>query len=220
MPNTTDVNKHREVFSSTLAAVVVEIYWRRVTPALSGDHIRRLMTAFSQGDRRAADDLVAIFYPQLRRLATSHLRGERCGHSWHPTLLVNELYLELIKIKAFSPPDEDGGDAKAAFFGLAAHLMRRLLIHHARPLREKAVKLDLADWDMSSAAGQVAEIELALSRLEAIRPRLRSIVELKVFEGMTLDEIAQRLDCSTATVTREWHFAKHVLQEQFGFRNY
>ena len=177
------------------------------------------MAAFSQGDRRAADELVEIFYPQLRRLATSRMRGERRNHSWQPTVLVNEFYLELIKIKALSTHDSDGEGAKAAFFGLAAHLMRRLLIRHARPLREKAIKLNLADCDVTAAAGQVAEIELLLSRLEAIRPRLRSIVELKVFEGLTLEETARQLQCSTATVTREWNFAKHVLQQELDLRN-
>jgi RNA polymerase sigma factor (TIGR02999 family) len=172
------------------------------------------MTAFRQGDKQAADELVEIFYPQLRRLANSRMRKESSGNSWQATLLVNELYLELIKIRALPAPESDGGDGKAAFFGLAAHLMRRLLIHHSRPLRAKAIKVELDYSAAISGTESVAEIEMALSRLNAIRPRLRAIVELKVFEGMTLDEVALRLKCSSATVTREWYFARHWLQKE------
>jgi len=174
------------------------------------------MSEFRRGDRHAADELVEIFYPQLRRLANSRMRGEGPGHSWQATVLVNELYLELIKIKALPAPDTDDGDGKAAFFGLAAHLMRRLLIHHSRPLGSKAIKVEIEDSAATASVQGVAEIEDALSRLEALRPRLRAIVELKVFEGMTLDEVANRLDCSSATVTREWNFARHWLQKEFG----
>jgi RNA polymerase sigma factor (TIGR02999 family) len=174
------------------------------------------MAAFRQGDKEAANQLVEIFYPQLRRLANSRMRREQPGHSWQPTLLVNELYLELIKIKALPPPDLDDGNGKAAFFGLAAHLMRRLLIHHSRPLSAKAVKVELDGFAAGSGAETVADIEVALSRLEALRPRLRAVVELKVFEGMTLDEVAARLECSPATVTRDWNFARHWLQKELG----
>jgi RNA polymerase sigma factor (TIGR02999 family) len=185
-----------------------------MTPGVPGETINRLMEAFRQGDKRAAEKLVEIFYPQLRRLANSRMKSERLGHSWQPTLLVNELYLELIKIKALPPPETAGEDGKTAFFGLAAHLMRRLLVHHSRPLRAKAVITEITDYGMSSGIESVAEIEVALSRLESIRPRLRAIVELKVFEGMTLEEVAERLECSTATVTREWNFARHLLQKE------
>jgi DNA-directed RNA polymerase specialized sigma24 family protein len=92
--------------------------------------------------------------------------------------------------------------------------MRRLLIHHSRPLAAKAVRVELDDCWANHGVETVTEIEVALSRLEAIRPRLRAIVELKVFEGMTIDEVAHRLGCSTATVTREWYFARHWLQQE------
>jgi DNA-directed RNA polymerase specialized sigma24 family protein len=104
---------------------------------------------------------------------------------------VNERYLELIKIKAL-PPDAERGDGKAAFFSLVAFLMRRLLIHHSLPQQAKAVKVELDDSAASPGVESVAEIEVALSRLNTIRPRLRAIVELKVLEGMTLDEVARQ----------------------------
>jgi RNA polymerase sigma factor (TIGR02999 family) len=185
----------------------------KMQPAASPKHISTLMAAFRQGDKHAANDLIEIFYPQLRRLASRQMSGERAGHSWQPTLLVNELYLELLKIKALPSPADGGADEKAAFFGLAAHLMRRLLIHHARPLRAKAVNVPLEKAE-ELAAASIDEVETMLAKLARIRPRLRSIVELKVFEGMTIDEIAARLDCSTATVIREWSFAKHFLETE------
>ena len=168
--------------------------------------VNRLMGAFRQGDKQAASELVEMFYPQLRRLANARMRKEGVGHSWQATLLVNELYLELIKIKALKGPESDGGDEKSAFFGLAGYLMRRLLIHHSRPLSAKAVKVELdANSPLGSGAESVAEVEHALSRLNAIRPRLRAIVELKVFEGLTAEEIAERLECGPSTVAREWN---------------
>jgi len=176
------------------------------------------MGLFRTGDKEAANKLIEIFYPELRRLADARLRNEPDGHSWQPTLLVNELYLELIKIKALPPPETElGANGKAAFFGLAAHLMKRLLIHHARPLASKQVRVelvDLADSALHAGVDPMTDIEVALSRLHAIRPRLRAIVELKVFEGMTTHEIADRLGCSTATATREWNFAQHWLQDE------
>lgn len=176
------------------------------------------MQAFRQGDQDAARQLVEMFYPQLRRIAATRMKGERADHSWRPTELVNELYLEMIKIKALKGGESsDSVDERTAFFGLAGHLMRRLLIHHARPLRFKAVKVEV-DERMQSDEGMesVTRIEVALSRLEVIRPRLRAVVEMRVFEGLTGDEIAERLHCARATVTREWEFARHWLQKEFG----
>jgi RNA polymerase sigma factor (TIGR02999 family) len=184
-------------------------------PSVPAQTVSRLMAAFRQGDKQAASELVEMFHPQLRRIASSRMKGERVGHSWQPTLLVNELYLELIKIKALKPPEADGGDEKSAFFGLAALLMRRLLIHHSRPLRAKAVKVEFPqDATVDLRTESVAEIELALSRLEGIRPRLRTIVELRVFEGLTESEVAERLNCARSTISREWDFAKHWLQRE------
>lgn len=182
--------------------------------------IGRLMAAFRAGDKDAADELVTIFYPELRRIANARMRGERAGHSWQPTLLVNELYLELVKLKALPGPEQDDGEAKAAFFGLVARIMSRLLIHHSRPLRASAAAVSFDERKGPFIAAPLAEIESTLSRLEAIRPRLRAIVELKVFEGMTLEEVADQLKCSTATVTREWSFARHWIRREMGHSDF
>ncbi len=81
-----------------------------------------------------------IFYPELKRMAASKLRGERAGHSWQPTLLVNELYLQMVKIKTLRPEDVERSNDRAAFLALAGQIMKRLLIHHARPAFRQSAK--------------------------------------------------------------------------------
>jgi RNA polymerase sigma factor (TIGR02999 family) len=177
--------------------------------------IPSLMAAFRAGDSDAGARLTELFYPELKRLAARHLMRERQGHSWQPTVLVNELYLEFAKIKSLRPSDSPYNDDKAAFFALAGQLMRRLLIHHARPLSKKAVKVPLWD-DLRIAPEQsLAEIEGVLRQLEAINPVIRDVVELKVFEGCTAEEIAKRLGFATVTINRHWQFARHWLRLHF-----
>lgn len=144
------------------------------------------------------------------------MKGERSQHSWQPTLLVNELYLQLIKSRALRPEDMAGGkDDRQTFLSLAAWMMKRLLIHHSRPLSQKAAKVPVVEESVAVPSFEsLTEMDQTLERLEAIRPRLRQIVELRVFEGLTGDEIAERLGCGPATVTREWNFAKHWLQQE------
>jgi|RhiMethySRZTD1v2_1073278.scaffolds.fasta_scaffold862286_1 RNA polymerase sigma factor (TIGR02999 family) len=183
------------------------------TPA--PDTVARLMTDFRKGDKAAANRLVELLYPELRKLAATKMRGERTGHTWQPTLLVNELYLALVKIKALG----DGGNAdqeKAAFLGLAGHVMKHLLIDHARPLYRRAEKIELRDMPDRVPAGveSMQFVEEALARLAAINPKLRSVIEMRVFEGLTGDEIAQQLGCSPRTVANLWTFAKRWLEKE------
>jgi RNA polymerase sigma factor (TIGR02999 family) len=186
--------------------------------ASNSAEIATLMARFRAGDHAAAGRLVEFFYPELRRLAGAHMVKERPGHTWQPTALVNELYMELVKINAIRARDPEGDKERAAFFSLAAFLMRRLLIHNARPMARRAQKVELLDFADEQGGGiqALAEIEDALNRLAAIEPRLRAVVEGKVFEGRTIDQIAQRLGCGTATVERDWSFAKRWLSREFG----
>src|SRR5271157_5734029 len=97
------------------------------------ERVTGLMGRFRQGDREAAGELFELFYPKLKQLAASRMRLERTPHTWQPTALVNELYLELVKIRALRD-SESGEDDCAEFLKLSAWLMKRLLILHARPL--------------------------------------------------------------------------------------
>lgn len=156
-----------------------------------------------------------LFYPELKRLAAGQLRRERQGHSWQPTLLVNELYLELVKIKALRPAETEHPDDKAAFLALAGQIMKRLLIHHARPLAYKAQKVPVWEELLSGADTSLIEVEELLSRLAAIKPVIRTVVELKVFEGRTAEEIAEQLGCAPVTVNRYWQFARQWMKTEW-----
>jgi RNA polymerase sigma factor (TIGR02999 family) len=170
------------------------------------------MAAFRNGDSEAGARLIDLFYPELKRLAAGQMRGERQGHSWQPTLLVNELYIQMVKIKALMPAETDRPNDKAAFFALAGQIMKRLLIHHARPLSQKAQKVPVWEDLRSESDDSLIEVEHLLSRLAAIKPIVRTVVELKVFEGRTAEEIAEQLGCATVTVHRYWQFARHWMR--------
>lgn len=175
------------------------------------------MANFRQGDRAAAGKLVEMCFPELRRLAAAHMKAERTEHTWQLTVLVNELYLELVKVRSLAGGSGVDELEKAAFLGLAGHLMKRLLIHHARPLYRKAEKVEFDDGPEGIGTGMdsLGDVEVALSRLAAIDPRFRTVVEMRVFEGLNRDEIALKLGCSPRTVTTCWSFAKRWLQNQW-----
>ena len=177
------------------------------------------MADFRNGDHDAAAQLVELFYRELKRIAAARMRSERLDHTLQPTAVVHELYLELVKVKALRPANSDGADEKAAFLGLAAFLMKRLLIHHARPLSRRAQKAEVPDLPGAGPAEHsLLEIDDVLNRLAAINPALRRVVELRVFEGLTREEIAEKMGCGTATVARHWNFARHWLEEALARR--
>src|SRR5580693_3494152 len=139
----------------------------------------------------------------------------RAGDSGAAARLVDLLYPELVKIKALIPTDADRPNDKAAFFALAGQIMKRLLIHHARPLAQKAEKIPIWDDLRVESDNSLIEVEEVLSRLEAIKPIIRTVVELKVFEGRTSEEIAQQLGVATVTVHRHWQFARHWMRSEW-----
>ena len=143
------------------------------------------------------------------------MADERTNHTWQPTVLVHELYLELTRVKELPPGDAAHTDERNAFLGLAAFLMRRLLVHHARPLPQRISKEEISAAMGIAASGeeQLAEIDSMLRGLEAIDPKLRTVVEMKVFEGLSREEIAERMGCSVRSVARHWEFAQRWLQE-------
>jgi RNA polymerase sigma factor (TIGR02999 family) len=179
--------------------------------------IATLMARFRSGDREAADQLFSLLYPELKRLAAAKMKAEGSQHSWQPSLLVNELYLQLIKVRSLTSPTCDDRSEHDHFLQFAGHVMRHLLIDHARLLSKRAVKIDIAQFDIAAEEGGTAtlqEIDQLLEKLATIHPRLRSIVEMKVFEGLSVEEIANRLEVAPRTVARNWTFSKQWLREQ------
>jgi RNA polymerase sigma factor (TIGR02999 family) len=173
------------------------------------------MADFRKGDKAAANRLVELLHPELRKLAAAKMKGERIEHTWQPTLLVNELYLALVKIKALQNQGS-AEEEKNAFLGLAGHVMKHLLIDHARPLYRQAEKVQFYEMRdrISPDIETVQFVEEVLTRLGRINPKLRSVAEMRVFEGLTSEEIAQQLDCSPRTVANLWTFAKRWLAKE------
>ena len=174
----------------------------------SGD-VTTLLDDWSRGDRLALERLLPLVYAELRRIASRQLRHERAGHTLQPTALVHEAYLRLV--------DQRSVDwrSRAHFFGVAAQVMRRILVDHAR--RQSAQKrgegarlVPLEDVADIAAATEIPVLALdrALERLEKLDPDLARIVELRAFGGLTLEEAAHVLKVSPSTATREWRTAK------------
>ena len=188
---------------------------------MAPDEVARLMREFRSGDRTAAERLVEYFYPELRRMAAGQLRHERSPHTWQPTALVHEFYLQLVKWKAMGASGNaiDIESEKRAFFALAATIMRNLLIMHSRPLSRKASRASTEDLEFagvgSAGMESLQEVDSALIALSAVDPVLRRVVEMRVFEGRTTEEIAGQLGCSPRTVARHWDFARHWLERRF-----
>jgi RNA polymerase sigma factor (TIGR02999 family) len=177
-----------------------------------------LMAGLRTGDKDAARQLVELFYPELRRLAAARMRSERREHTLQPTALVNELYLQLLKIKGLRPGSGEAEAERADFLRLSAFLMRRLLSHHARPLSKRMMRGDLPVLreDPRAPTELLADIDHALAQLGEIDPRLREVVELRVFEELSHEEVALRLNCSVRTVARHWQFAQKWLETELG----
>jgi RNA polymerase sigma factor (TIGR02999 family) len=190
--------------------------------SFSADSTVLLTADFRTVGENVADDLIEQFYAELRRLAAARMKNERLDHTWQTTALVNELYLELVKVRQLNSVNLSNQDDKAAFLGFAGHLMKRLLIHHARPLYRRAQKIPFDGHPEPATEGPEAlqEVDEALSRLEAIDPKFRSVVEMRVFEGLTTDEIAGKLDCSRRSVATYWNFARRWLEKEWAGNTY
>ena len=184
--------------------------------AISPDVIARLMRGLRQGSRDAKRELVATLFPELRRLAALKMKRERVNHTLQPTALVGELYLELLKIRGLEDRALADDQEKAAFLGLAGQIMNRMLIHHARPLARRVQRVEIEEESaIDSGLEALNNVESALNGLEQIDPRFRAVVEMKIFEGCTGDEIAQRLQCSPRSVVSYWNFARNWLSKEW-----
>ena len=184
----------------------------------SRDSVALLTADFRRAEpTNTANELVEQFYAELRRLAAARMKGERLDHTWQTTALVNELYLELVKVRELTATNLVNQEDKAAFLNFAGHLMKRLLIHHARPMyrRVQKVPFEAGPEPVMDGTEVLQEVDDALSHLAAIDPKFRSVVEMRVFEGLTSDEIASKLNCSRRTVASYWNFARRWLEKEW-----
>lgn len=185
--------------------------------------VTELLVAWSDGDRAALDALMPVVYDELRRLARNHLSRERADHTLQTTALVHEAYLRLIDQRSVNWQN------RAQFFGIAAQMMRRILINHAKDRHAQkrqgyAAKVSLEETmrvslDEAVSFFEKREVDLmaldeALNGLAALDPQQAQIVELRFFGGLTIDEVSEVLNISPATTKREWDSAKLWLRRQ------
>ncbi len=176
--------------------------------------VTELLVAWREGDERALDQLMPLVYEELRRLASGYMKSERPDHTLRTTALVHEAYLRLVDTDV---PWQD----RIHFFAIAATVMRRILVDHARGKRRAKrgggatpITLDEALLVTDDPAADVLALDEALTRLEAIDERKARAVELHYFSGLTYDELAGALGVSAATVDRDLRFARAWLRRE------
>jgi len=181
----------------------------------SAHEITAQLIAWSNGDQAALEKLMPAVYQELRRMADHYLRGEQPGHSLQPTALVHEAYLRLIdqtKVEWHN---------RAHFFGVAAQMMRRILIDHAKAKHRvkrggvaPKISLDETVGLSHERAAELVALDDALQLLSEVDARKSRIVELRYFGGLTVEETAQVLGVSDKTVMRDWKLAKAWLYDE------
>lgn len=178
------------------------------------EEVTRLLVNYSQGDQQALEQLLPLVYNELRRLAAGYLRRERDDHTLQPTALVHEAYLRLL-----------GQDVtwqnRAHFFGVAANMMRRILVDHARQHQaekrgsgEVKIALDEAINLSSERATDLIALDEALTALAEFDPQKSRMIELRYFAGLSVEETAQVLGISIATFSRQWKTTKAWLYRE------
>ena len=183
------------------------------------DHeVTALLKAWSEGDVSARDLLMPLVYAELRRRASAQLRRERPGYTLQPTDLVHEAYLRLVGQRV-------AWHNRAQFFGVAAEMMRRILVDRARANRtaKRSGLLTRVTLDPDIAEAQPVDVDIldldaALERLAAVDPRKSRVAELRFFGGLSLQEVGDVLDISLATVERDWQVARAWLFDALSSR--
>jgi RNA polymerase sigma-70 factor, ECF subfamily len=179
----------------------------------SPGEVTQLLVAWSNGDRSALDSLLPLVEAELHRLAHRYMSQERASHTLQTTALVNEAYLKLIHQRV-------NWQSRAHFFAIAAHIMRRILIDHARkhlgPQHGGGKTISLEDVAVISVerAAELVALDEALETLARIDGRKGRVVELRYFGGLSVQEIAEVLGVSTDTITRDWRRAKAFLRRE------
>jgi RNA polymerase sigma-70 factor (ECF subfamily) len=178
-------------------------------------NVTTLLKQLSSGNKTAIEELIPLLYDELRRMASRYLQRERPDHTLQATALVHEAYLRLVDQKDVEWQN------RSHFFGVAAQQMRRILVDHARahhaakrggPLPK--ISLDEAQAISEERTGDLLELDEALTRLASIDAQQVRIIELRFFAGLTVEETADLLNVSTATVKREWTTAKAWLARE------
>ena len=180
--------------------------------------VTALLGDWSRGNRTALNQLLPLVYAELRRVASRQLRKERADHTLQPTALVHEAYIRLVDQRQVDWQN------RAHFFGVAANVMRRILVDHARRHGAskrgegvRCVSIDEAK-DVAAASNEIPVLALdqALDRLEKVDSELAKIVELRAFGGLTIEEAAHVLSVSPSTAKRDWRTAKAWLNRELG----
>jgi RNA polymerase sigma-70 factor (ECF subfamily) len=188
---------------------------RRSVKTRSAEEITQLLARWSDGDATALDRLMPLVYDELHKLARASLRRDRLNRSMQPTALVHEAYLRLVA------QGEASWASRVQFFGMAAKLMRNILVDYAR--QHLAAKRGGQQYRVSFAEaeriGTKPDVDLialddALKELSTTNPEHSRVVELRFFGGLTIEETAEVLDLSHATVEREWNFARAWLRRE------
>ncbi|HXI26667.1 MAG TPA: sigma-70 family RNA polymerase sigma factor [Pyrinomonadaceae bacterium] len=181
----------------------------------SQKEVSRLLVASGDGNKAALNELLPVVYSELRRLAHQYMRRERPGNTLQTSALVNEAYLRLVDQKSVHWRN------RAHFFGIAAQMMRRILVDHARRRRYAKrggdacrVSLDEALIVSAQRTAEVLALDDALRALAEIDERKGQIVELRFFGGLSIEETAEVLKVSPGTVMRDWTLAKAWLRKE------
>jgi len=171
--------------------------------------ITHLLVRWAGGDRAALDLVTAAVYGEMRKIAEGYLRRERTAHTLQPTALVNETWLRLAKQAGLS------FESRKQFFGLAAQVMRRVLVDYARATHAdkrgsgvSPVSLDNLEIGGTCDLDEFLALDQAIERLAALRSRQARVIELRYFGGLNVEEIAELLAVSPATVSREQKMAE------------
>ena len=183
--------------------------------AIESDRVTVLLRKWSEGDESALEQLTPLVYDELHRLAHQHMRREKVGHILQTSALVNEAYLRLVDQPRIQ------WESRAHFFGIAARLMRRILVDDAR-MRNSAkrggsliqVPLDDVKNLAQEQAANVIAVDDALKKLEGLDARQSQIVELRFFGGLSIEETGKVLNVSPGTVMRDWTFARAWLKTE------
>jgi RNA polymerase sigma-70 factor (ECF subfamily) len=181
----------------------------------ASQNVTQMLVAWADGDEAARDALIPLVYDQLRRIARHHLRGERAGHTLQTSELINEAYLKLIEQSV-------SWQSRAHFFGIAARLMRQILVDYARSRQRlkrggdrQQISLTAVE-DAPEQGPDLLALNEALETLAEVDLQRSQIVELRFFGGLTIEETAQVIGISTPTVERGWRAARAWLQTELG----